>query len=175
MLFAFPQAVSRITVADGLAGLLSHPAMRLRPTSSQSVNELPFSGGWMCAFAYELGGLFEPSVAMVIDPDFPLAWLARIPAAILYDRTNARCALVAEAGHAHLLDSLQEDLERALPPLKDLPELKNLQEDAPEAFLAGLHGSRNTSVPATFSRSISRVAGRASLPRRFPRRPCLSN
>jgi anthranilate synthase component I len=138
MLFAFPQAVSRITVADGLAGLLSHPAMRLRPTSSQSVNELPFSGGWMCAFAYELGGLFEPSVAMVIDPDFPLAWLARIPAAILYDRTNARCALVAEAGHAHLLDSLQEDLERALPPLKDLPELKNLQEDAPEAFLAGV-------------------------------------
>jgi anthranilate synthase component I len=61
MLFAFPQAVSRITVADGLAGLLSHPAMRLRPTSSQSVNELPFSGGWMCAFAYELGGLFEPA------------------------------------------------------------------------------------------------------------------
>jgi len=138
MLFAFPQAVSRITVAEGLSGLQSHPAMRLRPTSSQSVHELPFSGGWLCAFAYELGGLFEPSVAMVFDPDFPLAWLARIPAAILYDRTNARCVLVAEAGLAHLLDSLQDDLERGLPPLKGLPELKNLQEDAPEAFIAGV-------------------------------------
>jgi anthranilate synthase component 1 len=138
MLFAFPQSVSAITVAEGLAGLQSHPAMRLRPASPQSACELPFSGGWLCAFAYELGGLFEPSVAMAVDPDFPLAWLARIPAAILYDRTNARCVLVAEAGQTHLLDSLQDDLERALPPLTDVPELQNLQEDAPAAFLSGI-------------------------------------
>ncbi len=138
MLFAFPQEIVRISAADGLAGLQSHPAMRSRPTSSPSAYGLPFSGGWLCAFAYELGGLFEPSVGMAADPDFPLAWLARIPAAILYDRAHARCVLVAEAGHAHLLDSMQRDLERLLPPLPALPELKNLQEDAPDAFLRGV-------------------------------------
>ncbi|MFZ0105520.1 MAG: aminodeoxychorismate synthase component I [Thiobacillus sp.] len=138
MLFAFPQSVSTITVAEGLSGLQSHPAMRLRPTPFQSAHEFPFSGGWLCAFAYELGGLFEPSVAMAVDPDFPLAWLARIPAAILYDRANARCVLVAEAGHAHLLDSMKRDLERSLPPLPSLPELRKLQEDAPDAFLSGV-------------------------------------
>jgi len=138
MLFAFPQAVSKVTVTDGLAGLQSHPAMRLRPTPSQSAHDLPFIGGWLCAFAYELGGLFEPSVGMAVDPDFSLAWLARIPAAILYDRAHARCVLVAEATHAYLLDRMQSDLERLLPPLPSLPELESLQEDAPEAFLSGV-------------------------------------
>ena len=138
ILFAFPQAVSRITVADGLAGLQSQPAMRLRPTPSRSAPGLPFSGGWLCAFAYELGGLFEPSVGMAADPAFPLAWLVRIPAAILYDRANARCVLLAETADAHLLDAMQGDLERPPPPLPALPGLKSLQEDAPDAFLGGV-------------------------------------
>ena len=138
MLFAFPQDVVRIAAVDGLDGLQSHPAMQLQPASPQSGHELPFSGGWLCAFAYELGGLFEPSVGLAADPDFPLAWLARIPAAILFDRANGRCVLMAEAGQAELLDAMQRDLDATHPPLPAVPAPRDLREDDPAAFLAGV-------------------------------------
>ena len=138
VLFAFPQEVVRIDATDGLDGLRSHPAMQLQPARSKTGHELPFSGGWLCAFAYELGGLFEPSVGLEADPDFPLAWLARIPAAILFDRANGHCMLMAEAGRTELLDSMQHDLAHTPPLAVALPELKRLQEDAPAVFLGGV-------------------------------------
>jgi anthranilate synthase component 1 len=138
ILFAFPQEVMRVAVADGVDALQSHPAMRLQPTPSHSPHELPFYGGWLCAFAYELGGLFEPSVGLAADPDFPLAWLARIPAAILFDRANGRCILVAEAGRTELLDRMQRDLQDTPRPLGALPELLSLEEDESAVFLAGV-------------------------------------
>lgn len=138
VLFAFPQEIARITPADGLRGLQAHPAMQLQPHAS-SDHGLPFSGGWLCAFAYELGGLLEPSVGQLEDDaDFPLAWLMRIPAAILFDRANRRCVLMAEAGQSALLDSLQRDLEVPPPPVAAVPALRMLREDDPAAFLAGV-------------------------------------
>ncbi|MGB9129935.1 MAG: aminodeoxychorismate synthase component I [Thiobacillus sp.] len=138
MLFAFPQDIVRISAAGGLNALQSHPAMQLQPTS-QAPLDLPFSGGWLCAFAYELGGLFEPSVGQVEgDAGFPLAWMVRIPAAILFDRANGRCVLMAEAGQAGLLDRMQRDLAGLPPPLPAVPELRVLTEDEPAAFLAGV-------------------------------------
>lgn len=138
VLFAYPRDVVRIAAVDGLDGLQSHPAMQLQPASPQSSHELPFSGGWLCAFAYELGGLFEPSVGLAADPDFPLAWLARIPAAILFDRANRRCVLMAEAGQVELLDAMQRDLEATHPPLPAVPAPCELREDDPAAFLTGV-------------------------------------
>ena len=139
VLFAFPQDTTRIGVADGVHGLQAHPAMQLRPVQSpQSDHGLPFTGGWLCAFAYELGGLFERSVGLPDDAAFPLAWLTRIPAAILYERGSGRCVLLAEAGQRALLDAMADDLARALPPVPALPELGPLHEDDPTAFLAGV-------------------------------------
>jgi anthranilate synthase component 1 len=138
VLFAFPQDVVRISAAEGLRELQSHPAMQLRPDSQQAPN-LPFSGGWLCAFGYELGSVFEPSVGRVEDDtDFPLAWLMRIPAAILFDRASGRCVLMAEAGQTRLLDRMQRDLADALPPPQALPDLRAVQEDEPTTFLAGV-------------------------------------
>jgi anthranilate synthase component 1 len=138
VLFAFPQDGVRISAAEGLRDLQSHPAMQLQPTP-QNECSLPFSGGWLCAFGYELGGLFEPSVGRAADEsDFPLAWLMRIPAAILFERASGRCVLMAEAGHAALLDRMQRDLAEPLPPLPDVPDLRAVGEDDPAAFLAGV-------------------------------------
>ena len=138
LLFAFPQDSARITVAEGLHGLRAHPAMQLQPAPTRSGHELPFSGGWLCAFAYELGGLFEPSVELAADGDFPVAWLARIPAAILLDRGSGRCVMVAECGQHALIDSMAHDLAQALSPGPAWPELAVLNEDDPAAFLAGV-------------------------------------
>ena len=136
VLFAFPQEVVRITAADGLRHLQAHPAMQFRLIPQQAVSDLPFSGGWLCALAYELGGLFEPSAGRVVDPDFPVAWLVRIPAAILFDRASGRCVLMSEA--TGLLDSMERDLNASLPSLPAVPLLHELREDAPTAFLAGV-------------------------------------
>jgi anthranilate synthase component 1 len=139
VLFAFPQDTTRITATEGLSGLQAHPAMQLRPlAASPSEHELPFSGGWLCAFAYELGGLFEPSAGLAVDADFPLAWLTRIPAAILFERASGRCVLVAESGYKALLAVMAHDLTQGLPPIPALPEQAALHEDDPAAFLSGV-------------------------------------
>lgn len=138
VLFAFPQDVVRVSAADGLRKLQSHPAMQLRPDPLRTPG-VPFIGGWLCMLGYELGGLFEPSAGRVEDAaGFPLSWLARIPAAILYDRAAKRCVLMAEATHAGLLDLLAADLAVTAPPLRPVPELRAVAEDDPAAFLSGV-------------------------------------
>ncbi len=138
MLFAFPEDVFSIDGAEGLRDLQAHPAMRLQP-ALQPDRELPFVGGWLCALSYELGALFEPSAGRAADAaGFPLAWLARIPAAILFDRASRRCLLMAEDGQAALLDALQRDLAETPPPLPAVPARQAVREDAPATFLAGV-------------------------------------
>jgi anthranilate synthase component 1 len=137
VLFAFPQDVTRISAADGLRGLQAHPAMQLQP-SSRPDQGLPFTGGWLCALAYELGGVFEPSAGLADDGDFPLAWLARIPAAILLERASGQCVLVAESGQRALIDAMAHDLAQDSHTIPALPPLATLQEDDPAAFLAGV-------------------------------------
>ena len=139
VLFAFPQDTVCVTASEGLQGLQSHPAMQIKPAqSAQFDHGLPFAGGWLCALAYELGGLFEPSVGMTADDDFPLAWLTRIPAAILFERESGRCVLVAEPGQHALIDAMADDLARSLPSIPPMPEQVTLQEDDPDAFLTGV-------------------------------------
>ena len=137
ILFAFPGDVRRYG-CDALADLQAHPAMRLAPRPVADPG-LPFVGGWLCTLAYELGGLFEPTAGRVADETgFPLAWLVRIPAAILYDRATARCLLVAESGHGNLLDLMAADLQAAPAVMPALPALRQLEEEAPARFIDGV-------------------------------------
>ncbi len=139
VLFAFPQDTVCVTASEGLQGLQSHPAMQIKPAQAIQLDHgLPFAGGWLCALAYELGGVFEPSVGMAVDDDFPLAWLTRIPAAILFERESGRCVLVAEPGQRALIDAMADDLAQPLPTIPPLPEPVTLQEDDPDVFLAGV-------------------------------------
>jgi anthranilate synthase component 1 len=95
ILFGFPQQIDRFSISDGLAALVRHPAMQLRtPARNEAATQLPFTGGWLAFMAYELGGLLEPSVGYAPAlTDFPLAWLARIPVAILRQPSSGRCVL----------------------------------------------------------------------------------
>lgn len=139
VLFAFPGDTLRLTAADGLQRLQSHPAMQRQPLrSTRAADELPFTGGWLCAFAYELGGLFEPRAGLADDAEFPLAWLTRIPAAILYERGRGRCILMAEAGQAALVDAMAHDLAQQWPPVPNLPKPAAVHESDPAIFLSGV-------------------------------------
>jgi anthranilate synthase component 1 len=141
ILFGFPQQFDCFYSGSGLADLQQHPAMTLPAgkLNNTLIDSLPFSGGWLVFLAYELGGLLEPSVGLAANgADFPIAWLARIPAAILQQPSSGRCVLLAEPEFGELIKDMLRDAH-ALPVARaSLPILDSLIEEAPDRFLSGV-------------------------------------
>ena len=161
ILFGFPQHIDRFTLADGLEKLRQHPAMQLSTGGVEAqASSLPFSGGWLAFLGYELGGLLEPRGQKTEDrgqrtedkrqktgngeggnpspSDFPVAWLARIPLAILQQPASGRCVLVVEQAYAHLRDEALQDLHQYHTPLPAVPADAVIHEEDPEQFLRGV-------------------------------------
>lgn len=160
ILFGFPQQIDRISFAEGLPALIQHPALQLQARRSAGAaalasTSLPFSGGWLAFFAYELGGLLEPSVGIQgtgdrgqktehgagYPPpftDFPVAWLARIPLAILQQPSSGRCVLMVEQAFSHLREVALSDTRMAGRPAGVLPAFDSMNEEAPAQFLRGV-------------------------------------
>jgi anthranilate synthase component 1 len=147
LLFAFPHgsltlhADGRLAGADGqlLQGRFLDAldarwqAERLAPQQ----DGLPFHGGWVLMLAYELAGEIEPRLRLRSPAPLPVAMALRCPAAIIVDHARERTVLVAEAGHADLLDAMEADL--ALPlTVPPCPAPRAIHEDAPERFLDGV-------------------------------------
>lgn len=109
-----------------------------RPPVDSSAAGLPFHGGWVYFLGYELLHVLEPSVAARDwRDDFPLAALARSPAALLIDRQRQQAWAFGETGE--LLAQMQAfaaALPRQMPDVALQPEA--LLEDEAETFLAGV-------------------------------------
>jgi anthranilate synthase component 1 len=160
ILFGFPQQIDRFSISDGLAALVRHPAMQLRtPARNEAATQLPFTGGWLAFMAYELGGLLEPSVGYAPAlTDFPLAWLARIPVAILRQPSSGRCVLMIEEAYAGLTEAALRDVENARQTDVHLPGLDSLTEETPEQFLRGVSAIQNyIRAGDVFQVNLSRV------------------
>jgi anthranilate synthase component 1 len=100
---------------------------------------LPFAGGWALLLAYELAGECEPGLRLPPPPaGVPRGVALRCPAAILVDRSAGRTLLVAEPGHAALLDAMAADLERAAAPGGTFALAAAPIEDDPAVFLDGV-------------------------------------
>lgn len=101
---------------------------------------LPFRGGWALYLAYELAAQVEPVLRLPAAPGpLPVALALRCPAAVLRDRECGEVIAVAEAGHAHWLDTLAADTaaSASLPPPSALPQA-TLSEDTPARFTDGV-------------------------------------
>lgn len=140
ILFAFPQTAHVLPAnatarqADEFFSSLPQPSPAIH-----SEKALPFTGGWLLALSYELGGVFEPTVGMATDAmDVPLVWALRIPAAILANHQTRQTWLLTQIERQDWLTSMQADLN-ACPhlPMPHLPEYR-LLEDPPEHFLDGI-------------------------------------
>ncbi len=98
-----------LTFFDELARLLSSQAP-VSPVTAALKQQLPFYGGWFVYLCYEMAAEVEPCLRLPsADSSLPLAMATRFPAAIIHDRINRRCQVVAETGQAHLLDLIEED------------------------------------------------------------------
>ncbi|MEQ1591947.1 MAG: aminodeoxychorismate synthase component I [Thiobacillaceae bacterium] len=148
ILFGFPQHFDCFYSGCALADLQRHPALAL-PAGKANVGfvaspnpeeiSFPFSGGWLVFLAYELGGLMEPRVGQdTSDTGFPIAWMARIPAAILQQPGSGRCVLLAEPAFSELIGEMLRDAHEAPAACTTLPTMHALLEESPERFLSGV-------------------------------------
>jgi 4-amino-4-deoxychorismate synthase (2-amino-4-deoxychorismate-forming) component I len=100
--------------------------------------ELPFTGGWGLYLGYELAQEIEPRLDL---PRPPLPWTAfalRTPCALVHELGSERVLAVAEPEAGDALARLATDAQAAAA-MEDPPaalEVRSVQEEAPEAFLA---------------------------------------
>ena len=136
ILFAFPEAF--ITADEG--GFLSAlDAAWQRQQVARNDHDLPFRGGWLVYLGYELAAQIEPCLQLPnASSGLPTALALRCPAAILVDRRDNCCWLIAEAGREELLDTMEADLAVRASLSMVLPALVEIAEDSPDDYLAGV-------------------------------------
>ena len=100
----------------------------------------PFPGGWALLLDYELAGQVEPVLELPQRPaGRPPALALRCPAALLRDRQDGSCVIVAEPGRQALVDRIGADLAEVatLAPLPAWQPPAMIDEDEPARFLDG--------------------------------------
>ena len=121
----------------------------------------PFRGGWALLLGYELAAQVEPTVRLPAAPGaLPVAVALRCPAAVLRDRVDGRCVMVAEAGREDCIERTRADIT-ALASLAPLPEWSvpaSIDEDAPDAHLDAVRAVRDyLAAGDVFQANLSRA------------------
>ncbi|BAK78000.1 anthranilate synthase component I [Pseudogulbenkiania sp. NH8B] len=130
MLFALP-GETRLFY-DGEGGAFLDAVRAITPQPVDNPHCLPFVGGWFVFLGYDLLSEFEPSVPAGVPDSFPLAALARVPAAVLLDRAAGQGWLVAESAEA--LAELRARVGAVAPFTPRPVALQSLTEDDPSWY-----------------------------------------
>ena len=134
ILFALPESVRVYGAAEGDALYRDLATIPVQPNGQDGL--LPFTGGWVVYLGYEWLETIEPTVPARARDAFPLGLLARVPAAVLFERATGCTHLVAETSSqlAQLQAALAEAVLYAPTPIM----VESFAEDEPAAFLAGV-------------------------------------
>ena len=148
ILFAFPQETLSL-LADGrlidAQGVVREgrfldaldAAWREQRTPRDAASELPFHGGWLLLLSYELVGEIEPRLRLRASDTLPVAMALRCLAAVIVDHARGCTVLVAEEGHASLLEAMEADLSLETE-VASLAAPERCGEDQPSLFLDGV-------------------------------------
>ncbi len=99
----------------------------------------PFHGGWALFLAYELASQVEPVLRLpAAAGKLPTALAMRCPAAVLRDHATGDCVMVAEEGHAAMLDAIAQDLASVRSPELAWQPPHALIEDEPDRYARGV-------------------------------------
>ncbi|HJU50154.1 MAG TPA: chorismate-binding protein, partial [Pseudogulbenkiania sp.] len=124
--------VFQVNISRGWRATLADSVRAITPQAVDNPQRLPFVGGWFLFLGYDLLSEFEPSVPAGVPDSFPLAALARVPAAVLVDRAAQQGWLVAESAEA--LAVLRAKVTAAVPFVPRPVALESLSEDEPSWY-----------------------------------------
>ena len=132
LLMAYPQSLVTQSGADDdcLTGI------GIDPCRHRAQGRLPFVGGWFVFLSYEYAQSIESRVRYFSDDSgMPVAFRARVPAAIIVDHDDDSAWIVVEEEHARLLAKIETDLEQS--GCFEAEELTpgSLTEDDPQIYL----------------------------------------
>jgi anthranilate synthase component 1 len=130
MLFALPSALTLYQAEDAARFVEDLAALPHEPVDNP--HGLPFTGGWFAYLAYDLLSVFEPTVPAALPDSFPIAALARVPAAVLVERSSGTAWAVAET--EELLSVLNDKLGQVAGFAAKPIALHSIGEDEPTAF-----------------------------------------
>ena len=148
ILFAFPRATLKLAsdgrvhdaedrVRSGRFLDALDAAWRAERVPQGADDGLPFHGGWVLLLAYELAAEIEPTLRLRYSEHLPVALAVRCPAAVIVDHLRDCTILIAEEGHATLLDAMETDLD-ATPSIPALALPDVIEEDEPSLFMEGV-------------------------------------
>ena len=104
---------------------------------------LPFQGGWFVYLGYEMAAQVEQSLVLRQGRSLPLAFAARVPAALVRDHETQRAWFVCEDGHADALFQYLESACRvAAPPEMSSVLSSSLAEEEPGRYLDQVQRAR---------------------------------
>jgi anthranilate synthase component 1 len=159
ILFAFPGETLRLDALDD-SDFLDTLDARWQAAQVPQVErgELPFAGGWFLYLGYELAGQVEPSLSLpAADDGLPIAFAARVPAAVVVDHERQSSYLLAEPGETALLDAMATDLGTSTPVVDEGDLVVQLEEDEPQRYLDGVERIRQYIVEGdVFQVNLSR-------------------
>jgi len=132
LLLAYP--LDLVAQTEGDDDCLS--AIDIDPCQQINDTALPFIGGWFIFLAYEYAQTIEPRVDYFEDDSgMPIAFRARVPAAIIVDHDNDSAWIVVEEDYPNLLTAIEADLGRVEPYRAAELTAGVLTEDDPEIYL----------------------------------------
>ena len=110
ILMAYPE--STIVQRAGDPDCLLNIATDL--SNNKLENKLPFIGGWFVFLSYEYASIIEPSVQFYPQQsDLPIAFISKIPAAIIIDHEKDICTIVSTEQREDLIQQIEKDLQLA--------------------------------------------------------------
>ncbi|HEV2111653.1 MAG TPA: aminodeoxychorismate synthase component I [Gammaproteobacteria bacterium] len=104
---------------------------------------LPFRGGWFLFLGYELAGQVEASLSLPRGGDLPVAFAARVPAALIRDHSDGSVRFVSETAADSGIARTLRDLTAARHKVHDSKVLAApLSEEDPSRYLIQVERAR---------------------------------
>jgi anthranilate synthase component I len=104
-----------------------------------SLDDLPFSGGFIAYLSYETAAEFEPSLRMPsCSHGQPRAALIRTPVAVAVDRIDGRALLIGEESFPELFDRVKAAIAEPINTVIGHQEPFLLESEDPQKFSSGI-------------------------------------